>query len=200
MARQHDEETSIILATGEVTFAQAAKLFETDPKTLPQRCRRIRAVGKRKGYSVYKISDIASCIIKPNYEIEPYIRQMSPQELPPLLLKEFWNGQKARLAFEKENGNLWPTEDVVELVAVLQKALQQSIMLMTDDVDREEAFTDGQKRVFRRKMDEAIVTVRETIKEKLKDHYADAEREEQRKHGGLSGRVPDAEDDEEVDI
>lgn len=188
-------------------MSQIAKLFRTDAKTLPQRMHGVVSVGKRSGYRVYNIAEAAGRIIKPGYEIEEFIRQMSPQEMPPLLQKEYWNGQKARLAFEKELGNLWPTEDVVEHTAVLQQGIRQAINLATDEVDREEGFTTGQRKAFRRIMDAAITDMAEKIQETFKEYYANRPDDREQTNaqrlvnpGGNGRRVSEAPEDEDFDI
>lgn len=207
MTKRQADVTSELVETGEATLSQIAKLFRTDAKTLPERLRGIVSVGRRNGYKVYDIAEVASRIIKPSYEIEQFIRQMSPQELPPLLSKEFWNGQKARLAYEKDIGNLWPTADVVELLGVTQQGIRQVLLLAIDDVDREEGFTDGQRKVFRRIIDAGIVAMKDNLTEKFKEYYAnrpdDPEPTGRERVGGTDGNsrgLPEAEEDEEVDI
>lgn len=187
-------------------MSQIAQLFETDAKTLPQRMKGIIPCGKRNGYKVYKIREAAGRLVKPGFEIEEFIRQMSPQELNPLLLKEFWNGQRARLTYEREMGNLWPTEDVVALFAVLENGIRQTMLLLTDDIDREEGLTDGQRKVFRRITDAAITLFKEKLTEAFKEYHAN--REDHRGTGierlvdsrGDADDLLEAEEDEEVDI
>lgn len=207
MVKRVSDVTSELLATGEATMSQLAQLFNTDAKTLPQRMKGIIPSGKRNGYKVYSIAEAASRIVKPGYEIEDFIRQMSPQEMSPLLQKEFWNGQRARMAYEKEMGNLWPTEEVVALFAVLEQGIRQAILLVTDDIEREEGLTTGQRKVFRRKMDDAITAFKDKLTESFKDYYADrgndrgSNRVEPVGDSGRNGRrVLAAEEDEEVDI
>lgn len=203
MVKRQSDVTSELLATGQATVSQLAKLFETDAKTLPQRLKGVIPAGKRNGYNVYNIREAASRIVKPGYEIEDYIRQMSPQELPPLLTKEFWNGQKARLAFERELGNYWPTEDVIALFAVLEGGIRQTMLLIVDDVEREEGLTNGQRKTFRRIADAAITTFKDKLTEAFETYYADRE-----DGAGTAakpvvdpnsdyGRVPETEEDEE---
>lgn len=170
--RQGAEVTSSLIATGEATISQLAALFRTDAKTLPQRLRRLTPTGKRNGYAVYDIREAASFLIKPGYDIEDFIRQMSPQELPPLLSKEFWNGQNARLKYERELGNVWPTDEVVAFLGQLQSAVKMQLLLVADDVDREDALTGGQKAIVRRIMDGAIDALQKAIVEKFKDRDA----------------------------
>lgn len=206
MVKRVSDVTSEIVSTGQATLSQIAQMFETDPKTLPQRMKGIVPAGRRSGYKVYNLREAASRLVKPGYEIEDFIRQMSPQELPPLLNKEFWNGQRARQAYEKEMGNLWPTEDVVEMFGVLSQGMRQTIILVTDDIEREEGFTAGQKKAFRRIMDAAIITMQEKLTERFQEYYDNrpADRKPTAKPvvrtDSDSGRVPGPEDDEEIDI
>lgn len=205
MVKRVSDVTSEILATGQATMSQIAQMFETDPKTLPQRMKGIIPKDRRNGYKVYSISEAASRIVKPGYEIEPYVRQMSPQELHPLLLKEFWNGQRARLTYEKELGNYWPTGDVVEFIGVIAQGIRQTLLLITDDIDREEELTNGQREAFRRITDEAIRAMSEEITKRLQEYHANRESdraaaERMGDDGGNTRRVPDPEEDEEVDI
>ena len=208
--KQADEVTSELLATGEGTFAQIARLFNTDAKTLPQRLRRLIPKGMRKGYKVYSIREAASFLVTPGYEIEDYIRQMSPQELPPLLSKEFWNGQKARLEFEIKQGQHWPTGQIIEYIGELQNTIRMTLLLLQDDVNREESLTDGQRKAIQRITDAAIVTMKKNVAEKFADYDADPTPSRPTAKRGRPRIVPDddddggnilaAEEDEEEDI
>lgn len=166
------EVTSELLASGEATVAQIAQLFNTDAKTLPRRMKGLVPKGTRKGYKVFNIAEAASRIITPGYEIEEFIRQMSPQEMPVLLSKEFWNGQNARINYEKALGNLWPTEDVVAALGEFANTVRITLLLVPDDVDREIGVTDGQRDIVRRIMHAAVDTLKKNIAERFKDYHA----------------------------
>ncbi len=214
--KNDSEVTSELLASGEATMAQIAQLFETDAKTLPKRMKGIIPRGTRRGYKVYRISEAATRLVKPGYEIEEFIRQMSPQELPPLLTKEFWNGQNARLNYEKALGNLWPTEEVIAALGEFANTVRITLLLIADDVDRESGLTDGQRTIIRRIMDAAVTTLKKNIAEKFKSYHANRSAHRQPAPG--SSELPDdpdwnivaeedddgnilaAEDDEETDI
>jgi hypothetical protein len=153
-------------------MSQIAQLFNTDAKTLPRRMRGIVHRSKVSGYKTYSISEAASRLVKPGYEIEEFIRQMSPQELPPLLTKEFWNGQNARLNYEKSLGHHWPTDEVVAYLGELTNTIRMSLLLVGDAVDREVGLTDGQREIIRRIMDAAVADLRQSIVDKFKDYHA----------------------------
>lgn len=199
-----------IVETGKATMSQLAQMFGTDSKTLPKRLQGLQSAGiNSRGYKVYNIAEAASRIVRPGYEIEEYLRQMSPQELPPLLSKEFWNGQNARIKFEAEMGRLWPTERVVECFGAALSAMRMSILLIQDGVEREEVLTQTQRETVQRLMDAAVNDARDAIIEKMKEMDCAYELESDRGIQGLEG--PDdsgdddgnllaAPDDEEEDI
>ena len=156
-----------LLATGEATKAQIAKLFRRDPKTLDRLLYGLIPSNVRRGVNVYSIEEAASRLVKPGYQIEGYIRRMHQADLPPLLQKEFWNGLRARQAFEREQGDLWPTAEVVSVFAEVAATLRMSLLLMPDEVDREAAMTVRQREVLKRLTDAAIVNLQDALVEKF---------------------------------
>ena len=170
--KSRNEVTSELLATAEATMAQLAQLFETDSKTLPKRLRGLRPAGSRNGTSTYKIREAASRIVKPGYAIEYYLRTMNHSELPPLLTKEYWNGQRARQIYEENAGDLWRTSQVVESFAEAFKTLRMSLLLVADGVDRELELSEGQRRIIKRMIDGAIDDLREKMVDRFKDYVA----------------------------
>jgi hypothetical protein len=170
--KARDEVTSDLLSTGEATMAQLAQLFETDAKTLPKRLRGLRPAGVRNNTSTYKIREAAARIVKPGYAIEYYLRTMNHSELPPLLTKEYWNGQRARQIYEENAGDLWRTSQVVEGFAEAFKTLRMSLLLVADGVDRELELSEAQRKIIKRMIDGAIDDLREKMIDRFKDYVA----------------------------
>lgn len=170
--KERSEVTSELLATGEATMAQLAQLFETDAKTLPKRLRGLRPSGTRNNTSTYKIREAASRIVKPGYAIEHYLRTMNHSELPPLLTKEYWNGQRARQIYEENAGDLWRTAQVVEAFADAFKTLRMSLLLTADTVEREIELSEAQRKIIKRNIDGAIDDLREKMIDRFKDYVA----------------------------
>lgn len=157
-----------LLATGEGTKAQIAKLFRRDAKTMDRLLYGLIPSGKRRGADVYSIEEAASRLVKPGYSIEAYIRRMHHSDLPPLLQKEFWNGLRARQAYEKEQGDLWPTKEVLAVFAEALATIRMALLLMPDTVEREASLSQAQKDILKRLTDAAI----NEVKEALVDRFA----------------------------
>lgn len=152
-----------LLATGEATKSQIAKLFRRDPKTMDRLLYGLIPANMRRGAAVYSIEEAAGRLVKPGYNIEAYIRRMHHTDLPVLLQKEFWNGLRARQAFEKEHGDLWPTKEVLAVLASSFQTMRTALLLLPDSVDREVTITQAAKDVLKRLTDAAIVELQQVL-------------------------------------
>lgn len=176
--RGTDEESLTIIYEG-ATAAQLATMFRQDLKVVIRKVSGLVPVSKRNGTNVYSIAEAAARLVKPSYEIERYIMEMNHLDLPPLLSKEFWNGQRSRLNFEEANGDSWRTADVVRAISVLFNATRMVLLLLPDTVEREAGLTREQKSVVRRVIDGALVDGREKLVKVFENygmgsHYRDA--------------------------
>jgi hypothetical protein len=158
---------SELLATGEATQAQIAKLFRRDVKTLPRLLHGLVPAGIRRGSKVYAIADAATRLVKPGYSIETYIKRMHPSDIPALVQKEFWNGQRARQIYEENEGDLWRTDEIVEVLAGVFATCRTSLLLLSDAVSRESALSSRQQDALKRLIDGAIDDLKTGLVEKF---------------------------------
>lgn len=156
-----------LLATGEATAAQIAKLFRRDAKTMPRLLQGLVPAGERRGSRVYNIEEAAQRLVKPGYSIETYIKRMHPSDIPPLVQKEFWNALRARQAFEEAQGDLWRTADVVAILAESFATMRTSLMLMSDAISRETSLSPRQQEALKRLIDGAINDLKEGLVDKF---------------------------------
>jgi hypothetical protein len=145
------------------SISQLAALFGRDNRTITQKIQGLRSVGKRAGHPIYKISEAAAYLVKPVGDIEDHIKKMSPDDLPPRLLKEFWAGQHARLKFEEDRADLWRTQDVIEHFAEAFKVARTTIMLAVDQVERISSLTDTQRNLMLAQMDQLMKSLNENL-------------------------------------
>lgn len=163
-----DADTNAIIYEG-ATARQLSIMFKMDPKVVLRKVSGLVPVGNRAGTSIYSIPEAASRLVKPSYEIERYIMEMNHLDLPPLLAKEFWNGQRSRLAFEENNGDLWRTADVVRIMSELFSSVRMTLLLLPDTIEREAGIGREQKSVVRRVIDGVLVSGREAIVKRFKE-------------------------------
>jgi hypothetical protein len=143
-----DDTTRAILYDG-ANLSQLGELFRMDHRSIVAKIHKCKPCGTRNGVDIYAVHEVAPYLVKPAYDIETYIKKMHHNDLPKMLTKEFWAGQRSRQEFEQREGNLWPTERVVGVIGGLMKLVKMSVRLMSDAVDRQAELTDRQRSIVK---------------------------------------------------
>lgn len=164
------EADSELTATSQANQTQLAAMFRRDPKAMPRLLDGLAPAGERRGAKVYWIDEAAQRLVKPGYEVEDYIRRMHPSDMPPLMGKEFWNGQRARQAFEENEGDLWRTAQMVAVFAEAAQTMRTSMLLFRDALEREESLTEEQSVIVQGLIDGAINDMQESLVERFTNY------------------------------
>lgn len=163
-----DEQSAVMVYKG-LTLSQLTQILEMDRRDLTKKIEAagVKPVGMNLGAPIYKLKDVMPLVVKPVYDVETYLRQMNPQDLPKHLSKEFWAGQRSKQEFELKAGNLWPTEKVVSEVGELFKLVKMSALLTVDTVERQVELTEEQRAIIKRTMDGMLIDLHRAIVEKF---------------------------------
>jgi hypothetical protein len=169
VTRSLDPESRTAIYEG-LTLSQCVILFEMDLPTLSKAIEgRVMPCGTRNGFPIYKVKEIIPWVVKPAYNVEERLRAMNPAELPKMLSKEFWAGQRAKQEFMLRNGDLWPTAKVVEEVGELMKVVKMSAQLAADAVERQVELSDQQRAIIKAQMDGMLEDLHSRIQERFKE-------------------------------
>lgn len=147
-----DDTTRAVLYEG-ASKNQLCMLFEAHMRDVTEATTHVEPCGSRQGYPIYKVKDVAPYIVKGKINVEESIRRMSAKDLPPALTREFWLAQAARLRYEEDVGDLWRTSEVIRVVGDAFKTLKMSILLMQDQVERNNVLTSQQRDEIRQLSD-----------------------------------------------
>ena len=128
----------------------------------------IKPKNKHGAIALYDILEAASALVKPAYDIDEYIRQMSHNDLPAQLTKEFWAGQRTKQQVELAAGNLWETEKVVQEVGELMKIVKMSTLLMLDGVENQTELSERQREIIRNLTHGMLEDLVKRVEEKFK--------------------------------
>lgn len=164
------EADSELVQTGLANQSQLAGLFKRDPKAMTRLLDGLASKGERRGFKVYSIQEAAQRLVKPGYEVEEYLRRMHPSDMPPLLGKEFWNGQRARQAFEENEGDLWRTAEMVAVFAEAAQTMRTSMLLFRDALERDDTLTEEQSAKLQELIDGAIGDMMEALVERFSNY------------------------------
>lgn len=176
-----DEKTRSMIHEG-CSISQLSDIFERDRRTVTKYIHDagVRPCATRNGNPIYRLRDVSGylCEINPDF-IEERIRNLNPQDLPPLLSKEFWNGQRSRLAFLREEGDLWDTTQVQSLLGIWVKNFITSVRQVQDAIDRREILSDQQREVLVQELDGLVSMTRESLENAIEREKEMADEEDQ---------------------
>lgn len=145
-----DAASESILFEG-ANMSELSILFKCDHRVLKEKMHGIAPVGKRGQALIYDISEVASRMGKLTEEqVDKAMRRLNHADLPKQLTKEYWAGKRSKQAYEREEGDLWPTARVVSEVGEMVKSLKMELDLLTDGIERNSEMTDRQRHRLRR--------------------------------------------------
>ena len=164
--------------TGGLTIGDLAAAFQVSRYAIENAVESLQPVGRRRRAHLYAIPDVAAQIIKPNVNIEDYIKTLKSKDLPPSLQKAFWDAQAARQSFEEKAGNLWHTHRVQAVIGRLLLIVRQRLVLATDNVDRMAPLTEEQRALVQRTFDQILVELQAAVNDEFKDYDGTGDRQE----------------------
>lgn len=164
-----DATSDAILYDG-ANLSQLCVIFRMDHRVLVEKLHKCPPTGTRRGVNTWLIHEAAPYLVKPAYDIETFIKRMHPNELPKMLGKEFWAGQRSRQEYQLKAGDLWPTAKIVEKVGGLMKLVKMSVRLQADAVDRQAELTDRQRKLVKTLGDGMLEELYRTVKEMFSEH------------------------------
>ncbi|MBT9159033.1 MAG: hypothetical protein DDT26_00282 [Dehalococcoidia bacterium] len=149
MAKASGREELAFVYDG-VPVTTLAEIFDLDPKEVNRRIvGRVNPVTSPSGARLkYRIREAAPFLVEQKIDIEEYIKALTPAKLPPALTDAFWKAMLSRQKFEENNGELWRTNRVLEVVSSAFKAVRLTIIMFGDTVSQQSELSDKQREVI----------------------------------------------------
>lgn len=119
-----------------VTVGWLSTVFGMDPSTVRRRLRDCAPIMKRKAGYVYDLKVAAQYLVKPVFNVEQYLKNMKPSELPTHLQDAYWSAMRKRQQWEADAGHLWRTEAVMEIFGDVFQTIKFAMQLWPDTVER----------------------------------------------------------------
>lgn len=149
-----------------MTIPRLAQLFRLDRRTVTEKLRPLRPTGERRGAPTYHVVDAAPYLVEPIVDIEEYLQNIGPSDLPPSLQAQYWNAQNGKLKYKEQAGDLWRTQQVLEVLTSVFRSLTQSLRLLADRVEAQTGLTPEQRAIIEREVsDKAIDMLRNRLVE-----------------------------------
>lgn len=155
-----------------VTASQLGAIFHVDDRKVREAIASLKPCGTgNRGAPIYKIHEAAQALVKPKIapeELRATIKDMHFTDLPTVLKKEFWAGERLRQDYMIKAGELWSTEEVIQKVGELFKLVKMSAQLMSDAVERSAELSDRQRAIIKQLTDGMLVDLKKKVESEFK--------------------------------
>ena len=147
-----------------MTVPRLAQLFRLDRRTVTEKLRPLRPTGERRGAPTYHVADAAPYLVDPIVDIAKYLAEVGPGELPAALQAQYWNAQNSKLKYKEQSGDLWRTQQVLDVLTGVFRSLSQSLRLLADRVEAKTGLTSEQRTFIEREIsDKALDMLRKRL-------------------------------------
>jgi hypothetical protein len=157
-----DDSSRAMIYDG-LNLSELGRLFHMDHRVLVEKLHGVAPSGKRGSADTYQVHEVAPYLVKPIFDIEAYVKRMNHADLPKMLTKEFWAGQRSKQEYLLKAGDLWPTAEVIKSVGELMKLMKMSVQLMSDGVERQVELSDRQRALIKGMCDGLLSDLRHAV-------------------------------------
>jgi hypothetical protein len=133
---------------GGVSVGWLSKVFGMDPSDVKKRLADCPPLHRRKAGYIYSLPVAARYLVKPVFDVQKYIANMKPTELPPQLQRDYWDSALKRQKWEENAHHLWRTEAVLEIFGEVFKRIKFSMQLWADNLERVTGLTSEQRKLL----------------------------------------------------
>lgn len=136
-----------------VTRAFMTEVTRLDENVVRRRLLHCPRLGKKGQRELYDFMTAIGYLVDPQIDIETFIKTMNPKKLPAGLNKDVWDGMHKRLRYQRDAGEAWHTEDVVEVLGTVFMTIKDRMQLITETMRDRAGLTDAQAARFAEMID-----------------------------------------------
>jgi len=128
-----------------VTVTWLMQAFRMDRSTVKKRMANCQPLKYGKGnVPIYDFVQACEYLVKPKVDLDEYLKRLKPEDLPLDLRKEYWEAQLKKQRWEEKAGQLWRTEDVIEVYSEALKHIKTSTQVWASNLDRKTGLSTEQ--------------------------------------------------------
>ena len=118
----------------------------------------------------YNVGEAAPYLCNVEFDVEAYLKELSPAKMPVGLQKAFWAGLRARQDYEENRGDLWRTQRVIEVLAEVFKPISMSLQMLVDEVEQTSELSAKQREVITDLADKARSNAHRSLVDAFKNY------------------------------
>lgn len=168
--KQAYSKENYALLFGGLSVTTLADVFELTPRHVRQALATVEPFGTDGNATFYTLQQAAPYLVKPVVDIAEQMKNLRPTDLPPLLQKDFWAGQKSRQSYLEDSGELWRTEKVQQVISKVLRPIREQAVLFTDTVEEQVGLTPEQRKVVQSMADGMLKEMYRAVIDEFKDY------------------------------
>lgn len=137
-----------------VTITWLMNAFRMDRSTVKKKMADCVPIKYSRGnIAIYDFVQAASHLAKPRIDIGEYLKTIKPTDLPAGLQTDYWDALLKRQKYERQAGDLWHTDDVLEVFGEAFKHIKTSTQLWVSRLERTTGLTSEQIEILNKLTD-----------------------------------------------
>jgi hypothetical protein len=151
-----------------VSMTWLSTAFKMDLRTVKNRLGRLKPIGNGgpRNSAVYDFSDACTHLAKPPMDqFARYMRSMRVQDMPTHLQESYWGALRKKQIWEIAAGELWKTNDVLDVYGETFKTLKSTMQLWVDNLDTKGEMTQAQRDALTQMVDGLLKDLNEKLVE-----------------------------------
>lgn len=131
--------------------------FRMDKTTIKKKLARLEPISYQRGNTpLFDFVQAASYLVRPRVDLKEYIKTLRPEDLPNDLQKEYWDALLKRQKYMRQAGELWHTNDVIEVFGEAFKQIKTASQLWINQLDRTTGLTPTQLKTLESLVDQLL--------------------------------------------
>jgi len=125
-----------------VSVSFLADVFQKDKKTIVKRLAGLAPMGTHRGnIPLYDFRQAAEYIVTPRVNMAEAIKKMGTDDMPAGLQKDVWDAKLKAQKWMAQAAELWPTEDVLDVLGDTFQRLKTTTQLWIDQLGESHALS-----------------------------------------------------------
>lgn len=142
---------------------QLSELFGLHRNTVKRHLANVEPCGQcKRGFDQWSLPVAAAHLVKtePATEMD---EDLDPDTLPPDIAKDYWDAQLKKQKYQQQDGELWHTLDVFDMLNGLFEPVKFSLRSLTDTVERRANLSPQQVELVQKEVDSTLKTLYESL-------------------------------------
>lgn len=132
-----------------VTVTFLMDVFGMDRRIIKHRLLNLAPIGNAQGNNpLYDFRQAAAYLVKPVGNLAEQLKSFRVQDLPSHLQAPYWDAMLKRQKYEQVAGNLWRTEDVLDVLGEVFMRIRDSLQLWPETLAESTDLSDEQRAIL----------------------------------------------------